>query len=580
MKAGLACILLLACSAYAQNAYEPPSLAVQLFSTRPVNVVTLTPLSVGFLRPCARCAEIQLKAPVTFKRIHDGIQLSTSAKLTNKVSLRGAFRIGVDGQKQSETAAGQWTITPTNDGLRVLVATTTERYVMAALSGEAAPDEPLESLKAMAVAARTFAIVNQHRHAMEGFDLCDSTHCQALRFGAVRPEIEQAVRATVGETLWFGNHCASIYMTQDCGGETEDASSEWPAVHEPYLGSHADPYCLRRSQAKWHADIELPQLSRILHEEGWKTPAHVDSVQIIKRTATGRALLLQVRGRGESAQVSASSFRFAVNRALGWNQLRSDWYEITRNNNVLHFEGKGYGHGVGLCQAGAFEMAKEGHRYRDILSFYYPGTQVRITPSDSGWQQADGQGWTLMTASSMGILNAGNAAWAKAQSLFPPKSPVHPVVHLMPSTELFRQTTEEPGWMLASTRGTDVYLQPVAVLQAHGGASAVLLHEFLHVLIEQEATPKAPLWLREGLVETLADVLSQASTVPQSVEILEAHLAHPASMTESQRAHSAAGQKVRKLIQQYGLATVRDWLRKECQISLECSSCGCASSSP
>jgi stage II sporulation protein D len=561
MRAILTCILLMANGAYAQKTAEPPTLTVRLFSAHPVDAVTLTPLGVAFLRPCAQCSEIQLHVPVTFKHVHNEIQLSISEKLRKNVTLRGAFRASASLSEQSDTAAGQWKIISTSERLRILVSTTTERYVMAALNGEAVPDEPFESLKAMAVAARTFALMNQHRHATEGFDLCDSTHCQALRFGPVHTEIEQAVRATAGETLWFGDHRAHVFMTQHCGGETEDASSAWPAVHEPYLRSHADPYCLRRSQARWHTDIELSQLSRILHEQGWKLPTRIDSVEIVKRTSTGRAQLLRVTGQGEDAQISASSFRFAINRALGWNQLRSDWYEITRNNDMLHFEGKGYGHGVGLCQTGAFEMAKKGHKYRDILSFYYPGTQVRIASSDSGWQQIDGKGWTLMTSGSSGILNAGNTAWGKAQSLFPPKSSVHPVVHLMPSTELFRQTTEEPGWMLASTRATDIYLQPIAVLQVHGGASSVMLHEFLHVLVEQEATPQAPLWLREGLVEVLAGGLPHAEISPRSVEALEAELAHPASMAESQRAHIAAGQKVQKLVQQYGLATVRGWLR-------------------
>jgi stage II sporulation protein D len=562
MKGILVLLLLLASRACAQRVTVPSSLTIRLFSARSVDTVTLTPTgAVGFLRLCSHCAETQLHTPLILRYVHSRIQSCISAKSLDKVILRGAFRANAGNSEQNETAAGQWMITVTNEGLRVLVTTTSERYVMAAVSGEAAPDEPLESLKAMAVAARTFAIVDQHRHAAEGFDLCDSTHCQALRFGPARPEIAEAVRATAGETLWFGAHRASVYMTQHCGGETEDASSVWPAVRAPYLRAHADPYCLRRSQAQWHGDIELPQLAHVLREEGWKMPERIDSVQVVKRTAAGRAQMLQIAGQGGSTRVSASSFRFAVNRALGWNQLRSDWYEITRNNNMLHFEGRGHGHGVGLCQAGAFEMAKEGHSYREILGFYFPGTQVRIAAADTGWKQVSGQGWTLRTSGSTDIVNTGNAAWAKAQALFPLESPVHPVVHWMPSTELFRQTTEEPGWMLASTRGTDVYLQPVAVLQARGGASSVLLHEFLHVLVEQEATVKTPLWLREGLVEALAeDVHARDASMPKAVT-LEAGLAHPASMAESQRAHLAAGEFVQKLIQRYGLDTVRSWLR-------------------
>ena len=84
----------------------------------------------------------------------------------------------------------------------MLLTLPSENYVMAALNGEAAPDEPMASLKAMAISMRTFALENAGRHRAEGFDLCDSTHCQALRLGKVRPEVERAVRETAGETLW------------------------------------------------------------------------------------------------------------------------------------------------------------------------------------------------------------------------------------------------------------------------------------------------------------------------------------------------------------------------------------------
>jgi hypothetical protein len=115
--------------------------------------------------------------------------------------------------------------------------------------------------------------------------------------------------------------------------------------------------------------------------------------------------------------------------------------------------------------------------------------------------------------------------------------------------------------MLASTRGTDVYLQPVAIMQAHGGASSLLLHEFLHVLVEQEATAKAPLWLREGLVEALAGDIHAREVLAPRAAMLDAGLAHPVSLAESQRAHFAAGGLVQKLIRQYGLNTVRGWLQ-------------------
>ena len=169
-------------------------------------------------------------------------------------------------------------------------------------------------------------------------------------------------------------------------------------------------------------------------------------------------------------------------------------------------KGRGYGHGVGLCQAGAYEMAAEGHSDTEILSFYFPGAVAGITPAGHGWRSVAGAGWTLLTTDpASGLVAEGNAAWARAQSLFGLSCGSPPTVQELPSTELFRQTTGEPGWMLASTRGSTVFLQPAAVRQNNGGTEALLLHEFLHVLVEQQAGENAPLWLREGLVETLAN---------------------------------------------------------------------------
>ena len=139
---------------------------------------------------------------------------------------------------------------------------------------------------------------------------------------------------------------------------------------------------------------------------------------MIRRGATGRAELLAVTGRGAPARLSASSFRFAVNRALGWNQIRSDWYTATVSGPALEMSGKGYGHGVGLCQAGAYEMARKAKARRRFSISTSPAQSIGITPADHGWQQVAGAGWTLLTTDPAGpLLAEGNAAWARAQSL-------------------------------------------------------------------------------------------------------------------------------------------------------------------
>jgi stage II sporulation protein D len=526
----------------AQHFFLPPneesarSLSIELWASRSVTHLTATPLS-GARIP------LQLEW--------------TSMGPAKTLKLNGSFRMQ-PAEGPEVTAAGEWTITRQRDGLRVLLTLPSEKYVAAALSGEAAPDEPLASLKAMAITIRTFALLNAGRHQREGFDLCDSTHCQALRFAKPRPEVEEAVRETAGESLWSGGQRLHVYYTQHCGGMSEAANSVWPA-EQGGDSTHRDPYCLRRSPAEWHARIALDQLSDIFRSQGWQTPSPIESIRVIRQTTGGRAGLLEVTGGGPRAQISASSFRFAVDRALGWNQLRSDWYTLAVSGYTLEIQGRGYGHGVGLCQAGAYEMAMEGHSDVEILDFYFPGAVAGITPADHGWQTEAGTGWTLLTTGSPNnLLAEGNSSWAKAQSLFGGRG--HPVVEELPTTELFRQTTGEPGWVLASARGSNVFLQPVQVRRKNSGAENLLLHEFLHVLVEQQAGENAPLWLREGLVEALAGGV-QSGHVDLPASEIDAELAHPADAATSRNAHQAAARMAALLRDRYGMPAVRDFLR-------------------
>jgi stage II sporulation protein D len=515
-------------------------LTVELFSARPVTHLTAT----------------SLNDPKTPLQVDKGLRKS--------LTMNGKFRMQV-ADEEAVTAAGKWNITSQHDGLRVLLTLPSEAYVLAALSGEAAPDEPVASLKAMAISMRTFGLENANRHRAQGFGLCDSTHCQALRLGKPRPEVELAVRETAGETLWAGDQRAHIYYTQHCGGMSESAAAVWPAEQASYLaGNRADPYCVRRSPAEWDTAIPLAQLSDIFRAQGWHTPSPIADIRVIRRSAEGRAELLEVTGRGAPAQLAASSFHFAIDRQLGWNQVRSDWYTPTVSGGMVEIRGKGYGHGAGLCQAGAYEMATEGKTEKEILNFYFPGTVAGITPIDNGWQKIPAHGWTLLTTEPSGTLLAeGDAAWAKAQSLFAGlPGGKGPTVQELPTVELFRQTTGEPGWTLASTRGNAVFLQPASVRQNNGGSGPVLLHEFLHVLVEQQAGGNAPLWLREGLVEILAGPQKEDSKlVDLPVSEVDTALAHPSDAAVSRHAHRVAAHMTALLCARYGMPAVRDFLR-------------------
>jgi stage II sporulation protein D len=548
-------LVLLTCLSVASARAQQPSattIRVGLFTTQTVHKLTITPLGKSsWMQTCAACPRTALQAPLNLDHVQ------------HTLSLGGNFRIQPEGEVAPVEAAGLYAIEPASIGLRVTLQISSERYVAAVLSAEAAPDEPAASLEALAIAARTFALTNLHRHAVDGFDLCDSTHCQALRLGAVRPAVAEAVRNTAGISLWSGKQRASIYYTQHCAGISEAAATLWPAERAPYLTTHADAYCLRRGPAAWQANISFADLIRIATEQNWNLPAPITGIRIAQHTASGRAKLLDISSPSRTVTISASSLHFAINRALGWNRIRSDLYSVVIVGDAIQFNGHGYGHGVGLCQTGAFEMAVEHRTATEILNFYFPNTHIGLTASGGVWHEESIGAVTLRSVTAdAGFDQSVQIAWQRALALFPPASEIpHAAVVLAPTTELFRQLTSSPGYLLAVTRGDQITLQPTSVLRRYGAIEPLLLHEFLHTRIESQSTDKAPLWLREGLAEALAEIDSAYVAPKSSIESIEQRLADPQSLAESQEAHRDAAALVRMLGHTYSLTVMRQWLR-------------------
>jgi stage II sporulation protein D len=254
---------------------------------------------------------------------------------------------------------------------------------------------------------------------------------------------------------------------------------------------------------------------------------------------------------------------FGINRTLGWNRIRSDLYTVAIANDMLHFSGHGYGHGVGLCQTGAFQMAFEHHTSADILAFYFPGTRLGLTPSGGLWHEETAGPVTIRTITSEPELTrAVQVAWQRALTLLPPAGETpRPTIILAPTTELFRQLAASPGYLLAVTRGDQITLQPLSILKRNGPIEPLLLHELLHTLIESHSTDKAPLWLREGLAEALGDIHSAYTPPTSSVATIDQKLMDPLSLAEFRQAHRDAASIVRKLGNTYSVTVMRQWLR-------------------
>jgi stage II sporulation protein D len=421
-----------------------------------------------------------------------------------------------------------------------------EQYVAAVLAGESSVFSNAESLKAMAVAVRTYAAHERGRHAKEGFDFCNTTHCQRAEPAAITPTLAAAAGNTAGEMLRFQGAPAFTPYTMSCGGMSERAEAVWADIREPYLRVHADPFC---GPVHWSRQLSLRDIERALRDSSLHCPDGLASISVLNRTASGRARELMLHGR-QNVLVSAGAFRFAVGRVLGWNIVRSDFFDISEPPVTIR--GKGEGHGVGLCQRGADRMAAQGRTYGEILAFYYPGACT------TDWQRMAGEGATVFStdAARDRVVLAEAEVLAK-QLPWPMSAPAEIYVH--PSLEAFRNATMEPAWIAAHTAGNRIDLQPLQILQSRGILHSTLHHELLHISVESHANPNLPVWFREGVVAWLAGehVKPDSSGLPSDEALRQRQ-----DRAAAEKAYRAAQAYVASLIAAHGEATVLGWISR------------------
>jgi stage II sporulation protein D len=266
---------------------------------------------------------------------------------------------------------------------------------------------------------------------------------------------------------------------------------------------------------------------------------------------------------GESqrrAVVSASSFRFALGRALGWNTLKSDWYDVTTSGDHFVFSGRGTGHGVGLCQTGAAEMARQGKTYREILTFYYPGAELGRSAKGIAWKTDHEDEFNVRAvndADAAAVREATRQSLLFAKQATGLKFATKPTIDVFPTVAMFRDATGEPGWVAASTLGDRVRIEPPSVLK--NDLPALLKHECLHLLIEANAREGTPPWFREGLVLAISG--EETNDVSMPIDAIDSAIRERRDEPSVKRAYAAAAARVRELARTNSREVLMKWLR-------------------
>jgi stage II sporulation protein D len=259
-----------------------------------------------------------------------------------------------------------------------------EQYVVVAALSEVSPTGEPDAVVArifdvQTVVARTYAVRNVGRHRADGYDLCDTTHCQVynperLRASRFADAARAAGRRTTGLVVAYGTQLAETVFHADCGGATTDASDVWGRI-VPYLIRRVDDLPAP-THRPWHFEASVDELRRALNADPRSTVGRrLDAIDVVARDASQRVVSIAVRGE-TGATLKGDTFRTILNRALGVRSLQSTKFSFTRRGTTYAFDGSGFGHGVGLCQRGAITRARQGQHLAEIIDTYYPGTEI------------------------------------------------------------------------------------------------------------------------------------------------------------------------------------------------------------
>lgn len=232
-----------------------------------------------------------------------------------------------------------------------------EEYLYSVVAAEMGYRREFEALKAQAVAARTYAVRKMGERRNRDYDIHAAPEVDQKYVGMDNEYVGacDAVNATRGEILVYGGEPIRALYSACCGGYTNDPPEGWDT---PYLVGKPDPYCKGSPYERWRVTLSRGELEA-------KLGCRVQSIKVVARNRAGRVRFVEINGK----RMVGGEFRARL-------ELPSTWFEVKERGDSIIIEGRGYGHGYGMCQWGAIGMAKRGYSYRQILGFYYPGTRV------------------------------------------------------------------------------------------------------------------------------------------------------------------------------------------------------------
>ncbi|MDP8966380.1 MAG: SpoIID/LytB domain-containing protein [Cyanobacteriota bacterium] len=258
---------------------------------------------------------------------------------------------------------GRTQLVPTRGGLTAVNHVNLEHYLYSVLGSEMFPNWPQEALKAQAVAARSYALYKSSTSGNSVYDLGDTTTWQVYKgLESEAPGTYTAVNATAGQVMIYSGKVILAVFHSSSGGHTENVEDVWKQPL-PYLRGVAD-YDQGAPVYEWTKDFSRSQLSRLISGVG-----NVISMTPERTTPQGRVITMIVKGDRSTRRISGNDLR----SALG---LKSTLFVVNPTSDGFQVNGRGFGHGLGLSQWGAHNLAAQGVNYQRILDHYYQNASL------------------------------------------------------------------------------------------------------------------------------------------------------------------------------------------------------------
>ncbi len=254
-----------------------------------------------------------------------------------------------------------------------------EEYLYGVVPAEMPSNWPLESLKAQAVAARTYAVANRGRFGSRGYDLKPTVASQVYKGAAAETSLSNtAVNATRGQVVTYNGKVIRAYFHASAGGYTESADAVW-GESLPYLRPVPD-FDQNSPKYAWHRSFSATEIEQALSKIGHDV-GDVLRIEPVQRAYSGRVTKVRVTGTRGSQEIAGEPFRHAIGLfSTLWNVLGLP--QASTSPSSFAFAGRGHGHGLGMSQWGAKGLAEKGYPYAQILLHYYPSAQLSMLPSD------------------------------------------------------------------------------------------------------------------------------------------------------------------------------------------------------